>query len=108
MRQATIALGACVAALALSGGGALAQNSAAPNDVQSTYQAAQQAGASAQKVAPPNLVLPADKGGGTWSEHYGTNATTTMPSTTSTAPSTTPSGTNNNGTMTTPGGNTTK
>jgi hypothetical protein len=108
MRQATIALGACVAALALSGG-ALAQNSAAPNDVQSTYQAAQQAGASAQKVAPPNLVLPADKGGGTWSEHYGTNAaTTTTPSTTTTAPSTTPSGTNNNGTMTTPGGNTTK
>jgi hypothetical protein len=30
------------------------------------------AGASAQKVAPPNLVLPADMGGGTRSQHYGT------------------------------------
>ena len=62
MRHLSIALGTCVAALAVTAGPALAQN-ATP----STYQAARAAGAAAQKVAPPNLVMPADMGGGTYS-----------------------------------------
>ncbi|HEY1727038.1 MAG TPA: hypothetical protein VGG22_01510 [Candidatus Baltobacteraceae bacterium] len=89
MRQLSIALGACVAALAVTAGPALAQNS-----TPSTYKAARAAGAAAQKVAPPNLVLPADMGGGTYSQRMtSTDSTTTTPNAT---PNSVPPSTPNN------------
>jgi len=98
MRQLSIAVGACVAALAVSTGPALAQNS-----TPDTYQAARAAGAAAQKVAPPNLVMPADMGGGTYSSRMtNTNSTmTTMPPQTPNNIDTTPP---NTSTTTSPNG----
>ena len=97
MRQLSIALGACVAAVAVTAGPALAQNS-----TPSTYQAARAAGAAAQKVAPPNLVLPADMGGGTYSQRMTSpnSTTTTMPA--DTTPATPPDTSTTTTTPTTP------
>jgi len=92
-----IALGACVATFAFGTSAALAQGSMSTNNTPATYQAAQAAGQAAQKVAPPNLVLPADMGGGTWGQRSNTNSNTnnSVPATgtqptpnTSTAPNT--------------------
>src|SRR5579875_573172 len=72
-----IAVGTCVLALAVGAEAVLAQGMSSPTSTTAaTYQAAQSAGASAQKVAPPNLVLPADMGGGTWGQHYRTSQNT--------------------------------
>src|SRR5579872_1121676 len=76
MRHYPIALGACLAALAIGSAPAFAQTSMSQDNASSTYQAARQAGAAAQKVAPPNLVLPADMGGGTWGQRNGSGTNT--------------------------------
>ncbi|MBV8424377.1 MAG: hypothetical protein JO349_04240 [Candidatus Eremiobacteraeota bacterium] len=92
-----IALGACVATFAFGTSAALAQGSMSTNNTPATYQAAQAAGQAAQKVAPPNLVLPADMGGGTWGQRSNTNSNTnnSVPAT-----GTQPSGTMNNNSTT--------
>jgi len=87
MRHA-VALGAFSAAFAFGTSAVLAQGSMSTKDTTpATYEAAKAAGQAAQKVAPPNLVLPADMGGGTWAQHNGnsmnngttTNGTVTAP-----------------------------
>lgn len=89
MRKQYLAMGACAASLAMLASPALAQNTSGTPD---TYQAARAAGAAAQKVAPPNLVMPADMGGGTYAQRQtqntepntGPTATSPMPDTTNT------------------------
>ncbi|HTX03406.1 MAG TPA: hypothetical protein VMD07_06980 [Candidatus Acidoferrales bacterium] len=66
MRKHLVVIGAYAASFAMLASPALAQNSSGTPD---TYQAARAAGASAQKVAPPNLYLPADMGGGMYGKH---------------------------------------
>jgi hypothetical protein len=84
MKKQIITIGACAASLAMVVSPALAQsNTGTPQ----TYQAARAAGAASQKVAPPNLLMPADMGGGMYGQRNPTSGpngapTVDMPGTT--------------------------